>query len=352
MANMLLALATLAACAGLLAACATLAPPKTPPRDERGLSFSHSIHMNAKMECADCHDFGAKQPLQLNHQLCSVCHIAAAPLVPTLPAPAPAHAAAQDCAMCHTTPDHLVAEKAKRFMDEIIWSHDPHVKGQVGCDECHGEPDTKPLPAHNLMADCMDCHATVNPKLNECSTCHKELDTNVVPLFHGTRRIQHDVPAIWTKVHGREAMADAQYCAICHTDESYCADCHRVTKPDSHTVTWERMAHGHEATWNRQSCSVCHEEDSCMRCHQTTKPQSHAGGFGSPINTHCVGCHYPRGETGCAVCHQDIEHTKAMPSIHKLGLYPPNCALCHPGGIPTRAPHLMNSTVECRVCHQ
>lgn len=364
MTHALAALATLAACAVLFAACASLKPPKSPPRDERGLSFSHSIHMNAKMECADCHDFAAKEPLQLNHQLCSVCHIGAAPAaldaraaIEAAPQPAPTAAtpalpAAQDCAVCHTTPDYLVADKAKRFMDEIIWSHDPHLKGKVGCEQCHGEPDKKPLPTHNLMPDCMKCHATVDAKLNECSVCHRELDTNVVPKFHGTRRIQHDVPAIWTKVHGREAVADAQYCAICHTDENYCAECHRVTKPDSHTVTWERMSHGLEAVWDRQRCSVCHEEDSCMRCHQNTKPQSHTGGFAAPLNTHCVSCHYPRGETGCAVCHQEIEHSEAMPSIHKLGLYPPNCALCHPGGIPTRAPHLMNSTVECRVCHQ
>lgn len=365
----LAALAVLLGGAALLAACASLAPPRTPPRDERGLQFSHSVHMNAKMECADCHDFMAKEPLQLNHQLCSVCHIGAAPAAfdvhaaiaappapPVSPAPettpAPAANTPQDCAFCHTTPDYLVADRARRFMDEIIWSHDPHVKSGVGCEECHGEPDTKPLPTHNLMPDCMHCHATVDPKLNECSVCHKELDKDVLPKFHGTRRIQHDVPEIWIKTHGRESTVDAQYCAICHTDESYCADCHRVTKPASHTPNWERMAHGHEAIWNRQSCSVCHEEDSCQRCHMVTKPQSHTGGFGSPLNTHCVNCHYPRGETGCATCHQEIEHRQAMPSIHKLGLYPPNCALCHPGGIPTRAPHLMNSTVECRVCHQ
>lgn len=342
-----------ALCAVLLAACATVRPPKPPTRTERGLTFSHSLHMNAKMECADCHDFLARKPLALNHQLCSVCHVGAAP--PTQAAPdTPEHQGpdAQNCALCHVTPDYSVGERQKRFLDEIIWDHKPHIENDVACDACHGDPDQKPLPAHMLMPDCMACHGQVDKKLNACSTCHKELDTDVVPLFHGTRRIQHDAPAIWEKTHGRESMQDAQYCAICHTDEGYCADCHRVTKPQSHTISWEQRTHGMEAMWNRQNCSTCHEEDSCMRCHENTKPQSHIGSFGSPVNSHCVNCHYPRGETSCATCHQEIGHEKAMASIHKLGLYPPNCALCHPGGVPTRAPHILNSTVECRVCHQ
>lgn len=344
--------AVLLLCGMLLAACATLRPPKTPPRTERGLEFSHSIHMNAKMECADCHDFSSQRPLELNHQLCSVCHVSAAPLAPAPGTPEHQGAEAQDCALCHLTPDYVVQDKTKRFLDEIIWDHKPHIANEVGCNECHGDPDTKPLPSHMLMPDCMACHGKVDAKLNECSTCHKELDTNVVPLFHGTRRIQHDAPAIWEKTHGREALADAAYCAICHTDPGYCADCHRVTKPQSHTITFERQTHGMEAMWNRQSCSTCHEEDSCMQCHENTKPRSHVGGFGSPLNTHCTGCHVPRGDNSCMVCHQSIEHEKAMPSIHKLGLYPPNCALCHPGGVPTRAPHILNSTMGCRECHQ
>lgn len=362
-------IAGLLLCTVLLPACNTLRPPKALGRDARGLSFSHSVHMNAKMECASCHDFASPRPLALNHELCSVCHVAAAPLVDAAPAPAaapanplpniPEHAGpnAQNCSLCHVgkdgkpVADYQVANRAKRFLDEIKWDHGPHVAKGVACSECHGDPDKKSLPDHMLMPDCMKCHGAVDPKLNECSVCHKELDTHVVPKFHGTQRIQHDAPAIWEKIHGRESRQDAQYCAICHTEQNFCADCHRTKKPQSHSVTWERRTHGLEAMWNRQSCSTCHEEVSCLRCHEQTKPQSHMGGFGEPQNNHCVECHYPRGETGCAVCHQQIEHEDAKPSIHRLGLYPPNCGTCHPGGVPTRAPHLMNSTVECRVCH-
>jgi len=327
--------------AGLLSACASLRSTPIESRAERGINFSHSQHMNANMACADCHDYTARNPIQVNHDLCGVCHI-------NTHKPSPA----QDCAMCHTAPDNDVAARGSRFIKDIIFDHGPHIKNQIDCAQCHGEPDTKPLPRHNLMPSCMECHATAGPGMNECSVCHEELDTDFIPKFRGTQRIQHDSPTIWTKTHGREYLVDAQFCGFCHSDEGYCADCHRRTKPDNHTIHFERQAHGMEAIWNRQNCSVCHEEDSCVRCHETTKPQSHRAGFGSPLNSHCTGCHYPRGSESCAVCHQRMDHQTAMPSIHKFGLYPSNCAACHPGGVPTRAPHLMNSTVECRVCHQ
>jgi mono/diheme cytochrome c family protein len=39
-------------------------------------------------------------------------------------------------------------------------------------------------------------------------------------------------------------------------------------------------------------------------------------------------------------------------SPHTLGIYPVNCSACHPGGEPTRAPHLTNNSVRCRSCHE
>lgn len=353
----MMAFAALVASALLFTACESLRPPKTPSRKERGMEFSHATHLAAKMECASCHDFNAKDPLPLNHALCSVCHIAAAPLAPgaqLTPPNTPDHQGpnAQNCALCHVAGDYKVKDLKPRLSGEIKFDHKPHVAKGVACSECHGDPDKKPLPDHNLMPDCMKCHAKVDNKLNDCTVCHKELNTTTVPSFHGTRRIQHDVQPVWEKVHGREALEDKQYCSICHKDEGFCSDCHRVTKPQSHTIPWERENHGLEASWDRQKCAVCHEEDSCVRCHERTKPQSHTGSFADPINTHCVECHYPRGDNSCAVCHQEIEHEKAGPAIHKLGVYPPHCADCHPGGSPTRAPHILNSTVECRVCHR
>ena len=145
---------------------------------------------------------------------------------------------------------------------------------------------------------------------------------------------------------------DEAFCYICHdTGEAFCADCHQKNPPDDHTLSWRRRTHGLEAAWNREKCAACHEEDSCLKCHQNTKPTSHRGSFLRGMQTHCVQCHFPERDTGCAVCHQNIEHPSARRSPHALGVFPADCARCHPGAIPDQAPHFSNSTVRCTQCH-
>ncbi|MCC6487883.1 MAG: hypothetical protein IT364_10320, partial [Candidatus Hydrogenedentes bacterium] len=139
--------------------------------------------------------------------------------------------------------------------------------------------------------------------------------------------------------------------ALCHTDQSFCDDCHTTAAPDSHTASWRRKTHGMQASFDRNNCSVCHEEDSCLKCHSNTEPESHRQAWGPPANHHCTTCHYPPSKTNCVVCHESIEHPSALPSPHRVLLYPAQCAQCHPGGQTTRAPHPMNSTVNCRFCH-
>ena len=75
------------------------------------------------------------------------------------------------------------------------------------------------------------------------------------------------------------------------------------------------------------------------------------GSFLRGLQTHCVQCHFPERDTGCAVCHQNIEHPSARRSPHALGVFPADCARCHPGAIPDQAPHFSNSTVRCTQCH-
>jgi hypothetical protein len=142
------------------------------------------------------------------------------------------------------------------------------------------------------------------------------------------------------------------YCSLCHDEQESCESCHTQNPPKDHTLAWRRKTHGLEATWDRASCAVCHEEDSCLKCHRNSTPSSHRAGWGSPLNRHCVNCHYPAEQSGCTVCHETIEHEDAMRSPHNLGIFPPNCNLCHPGGLPHQAPHLLNSTVHCVVCHK
>jgi hypothetical protein len=207
------------------------------------------------------------------------------------------------------------------------------------------------LPKGHVMTFCINCHATVRPELTECSVCHAELSKDIRPKYRGNVRIAHDAPQIWETIHGQESKIDPAYCGICHDKEASCEECHRKNPPKNHTVAWRRKSHGLRATWDRDKCAVCHEEDFCIKCHQNTKPSSHRVGWDAPAYRHCLACHYPPRDAGCTTCHEEVEHRSAPHSPHDAG-FPPNCRTCHPGGDPYHAPHPLNSTVRCAVCHQ
>jgi len=308
----------------------------------RGLVFNHTVHtVQEEMACDDCHDLDA-DPFELpNHDLCAVCH----EFDEDEPTP-------ESCGLCHSRADYTVTEREHALSAEINFEHTAHLEADVACEACHANPDKPMSSMPSLKQQCMDCHGGTDPKLNECSVCHSEIDVDVRPKFRGTMRLLHDTPEVWMRIHGREAKMDEAFCTMCHAEKDDCSACHERNAPADHTVTWRRRTHGLHAGWDRSRCSVCHEEDSCRKCHSKTKPRSHRRSFGHPINSHCVQCHYPPENTGCTVCHEEIEHERALPSPHIIGLYPRRCGLCHPGGLPHAAPHLSNSTTKCIVCHK
>lgn len=326
----------------IVGACVTVTRPKTAKVD-RGVRVNHAIHAEQNLDCATCHEPQEGGVMSFpTHDTCSVCHEINVD-EPTV----------EQCGKCHTNENYEIDPWQKLLNAELKWSHDPHVAKEIDCAVCHTKMDMAPagLPAGSRKPACMDCHGKTDPKLNECSVCHSEVNADVVPKFRGAQRIQHDAPAIWAHLHGEESKVDPKYCALCHTEKAFCDDCHTTHPPDNHTVAWRRKTHGLEASWDRTSCSVCHEEDSCLKCHRNTEPASHRPQWGPPNNQHCVSCHYPPTQTNCTVCHESIEHQTAMPSPHRLMIYPARCNACHPGGLPNRAPHPMNSTVRCDFCH-
>lgn len=316
-------------------------------KDDRGFKFDHALHFEQGLEdCSTCHDMTVASetpPLSMPaHELCGVCHE-----IPEDPAEDPAK-----CTFCHTSPENAVAPWQRLLSEEVKFSHEPHLTAEVACAECHSDPDKGRLPDGPAMAFCMDCHARKDPKLNECSVCHSEISKDVRPTMRDGKRLPHDVPQVWENIHGRESLVNPAYCAMCHEAPQDCDACHSVTPPKDHTLAWRRKTHGIRAQWDRNSCATCHEEDACVRCHSETTPVSHKAAWGSPVNRHCVSCHFPASKNECTVCHESIDHPRALPSPHNLGIFPANCALCHPGGQPFRAPHALNSTVHCVVCHQ
>lgn len=338
-------LAALAALCVLLCACVALSG-KDAPEQDRGLTFDHALHVEADMACTDCHDFESE--IRPDHSICSMCHDL--PEDHEIPED---EADREGCALCHNRPDFSVSPRVARLPEENIFDHAAHIAAEVECSACHDE-ETRALPKGSLKPFCMDCHAQQadKPELNGCATCHQELSKEALPKFREGRRIAHDALDIWEITHGREARVGEAYCNLCHEAEADCQDCHRVNAPKSHNVTWRRRTHGLEASWDRRKCAACHEEESCERCHENTKPASHRSFFGAPRNGHCVQCHFPQNQNGCATCHEDITHREAMASPHALGIYPSACGTCHPGGMPYRAPHPMNNTVRCIVCHR
>ncbi len=337
-----LAVAALAVATSVLSgACVGMKQSKdAPAKADRGIKFSHALHGEQGMGCTDCHAPEGRAATMPNHDNCGTCH--------EINMDEPDEKA---CAMCHTDPGFEIKPRVTFLREEVKFSHEAHAAKEVDCSVCHPNPDQKVLPTSALKAFCMDCHGKTEPKLNECSVCHSEISKDTIPQFRGKTRILHDAPAIWENVHGQESRVNPAYCALCHDSQDSCQDCHSKNAPKSHTVAFKRHTHGMKATFNRESCAACHEEDSCRQCHKDTAPRSHRGTWGGAVNSHCVQCHFPPEETNCTVCHEEIEHRSAMPSPHGLGIYPPRCGVCHPGGVPYRAPHALNTTVRCSVCH-
>lgn len=338
---------SVAAAAILYAAFYAYARPETKGAD-RGIRFDHDVHVaTLEMDCSDCHRTRAGESWRPDHRICGVCHEVEAASAAT------PKADSNSCATCHTRPDYTVGPIAGRFTDELKWSHDPHLNAAVDCRKCHQDPDDRPLPKGDLMQFCMDCHRNVSIEMNECAICHNERRQDTVPMFRDGARIQHDNTALWQRTHGSEYKMDPKFCATCHQNhEQDCETCHRLEKPNSHTIAFRNRTHGLQASWDRSNCAVCHEEVSCIKCHQNTQPASHRrAGWDRPADRHCVSCHFPQQENNCAVCHEQIEHSTAPGSIHNLGVFPANCARCHPGGNPFRAPHPVNSSAQCLVCH-
>ena len=322
----------------LLSACATLSS-KMKDRNSRGMRFTHKIHEDEGLGCEDCHPANDEGwPGMPNHDICSTCH------------DFDMEKPDERCERCHLLPEKGSIPVVRTLGDEIKFTHKEHSDKDVECIACHGDEERRVPKVNNSMEWCMDCHAKKGPELNECSVCHKVLNKDVRPLTRQGVRISHDNPILWEKVHGQESERDLYFCTTCHDEVDSCEKCHTQNPPSSHNMAWRRHSHGTRALWDRQSCSTCHEEDSCVRCHKKTEPASHRGGWGPPFNRHCVNCHYPPSDTKCTICHENIEHPSALASPHNIGIYG-ECRLCHPGGVPYRAPHIMNTGIRCILCH-
>lgn len=293
-----------------------------------------------------------------NGLACTFCHVSATTGErPGMPPP-------ELCAPCHDTfdADKPADRRVAAFFDadsryrtvadasvpaDVRFSHRAHTNGaRLDCAVCHpdvAEQEDVPLAPLVQKAACMDCHARYG-KSNACAECHADIDQTWQPPSHADG---------WVRAHGERVRCGSEHsadrCELCHQDATGCTACHTQMPPANHDQTFRLRTHGLLASIDRSRCFVCHTQDSCQQCHQETRPRSHRGGFGSPQQRHCVSCHLPLQESGCAVCHRSTpghDFATALPADHVPSM---NCRLCHGNGV--ALPHPDAGHV-CTACHR
>jgi len=358
-------------------------PKEQPPR----LTVNHTLHLEHDLECLDCHD----------------SEETGTPLMPK----------AESCFECHETLEEESDAVRKYFADvrqadgsyqfaelsytgDLVAAHKKHAEQEVSCADCHGEPTDKAFtrpPLFQFKGRCLDCHEQKNGPM-ECAACHRELRKDKKPPSHDAKFLGghggtvppgwqtggqssctfcHSVPDSCTECHSRtkpsdhaeltflithgkgdhdtfDGPFDQNSCSLCH-EELDCVRCHQTTKPQSHTVSFERRLHGLWADVDRARCMTCHKQDVCVRCHQTTKPVNHVGSWGTGSQTHCLGCHEPLQSTGCYACHKStLGHLQApnrpVNPTHVTAVDPAACETCHP------VTSHFNDGGLCRRCHR
>ncbi len=305
--------------------------------DERGLVFSHRVHViDEELACINCHETASVEtdPGMPPIDVCGFCH-------DQLDAEKPPERRIE---VLYDADEDFLAARLSALGHEVVFDHLQHVEAVGDCGACHVDIEENEVVDEHvrvLMDDCMACHAD-RTQPNECSTCHSVIERTWMPESHHQS---------WRKRHGRVCRranpGPIDQCFLCH-QESTCAACHQVVAPENHNAFWRLRGHAIVARVDRQNCAACHQPFSCDRCHQEVLPLSHSGMWGATRNTHCLTCHFPLPATGCLTCH------KATPS-HALGPPKPgwhtptmNCRQCHGATLPLS--HVDNGS-NCNLCH-
>jgi hypothetical protein len=231
------------------------------------LIFSHALHGELGLACADCHGEVAESDAVDDG------------MMPRM----------EDCMFCH--------------------GEDPGAEGDPdGCARCHEDIRRDRMPPnherqwqrlHGQIArsgsdatadDCSMCHSQ-----EACTECHRITE----PANHNnTWRLRG---------HGLVAAMDRDNCATCHQSDS-CDRCHEDTLPISH--------HGSFGAPKSTHCFSCHvplQQTSCFTCHKSApshfdaapKPPDHSPGL------NCRQCHgvdvalpHVDGGQDCNICHK------------------------------------------------
>ena len=363
--------------------------------DKQLIKFSHSKHLDAGVECSQCHNAAesmkATDRILPTHTECQSCH---------------EQEVNEKCAYCHTGDDNQQA--LPNPVREINFNHKQHLTDQeLKCETCHqGLDKTDYAAAHNLpsMATCNTCHNNVKAT-NQCETCHQNLAT-LRPASHKAANFKREHSRVMNL-----RTFDAK-CQSCHTEES-CAECHdgtnlvelstgvksamlspRLHGNDKaqalvgeavHSINF-KFTHGIEAKGKAADCQTCHRnQEFCADCHIKGSvamggitPTSHEApgfttiGVGSGGGTHaqlarrdiqrCMACHDAEGgDPVCITCHIDNDGIPGTnPKTHAIGFMKgtegdwhedaaANCYVCHTDA--NAKPNGKAGIGFCSYCH-
>ena len=267
------------------------------PSEDDPKGFSHALHAEAEIPCAACHG--------------NIAQEGAIPFPSGKYMPKP-----ERCIACHAK-------------DLGHFTHQAHKELEIACNDCHeDEVEEENMPDESYRPSglptttpeaCKECHDPVSAR---CDTCHipNTFDRAVRPMTHR---------GAWTEFHGGIAMFNeeglhGQDCFTCH-QRNDCVACHTTQAPRDHTNFWRTRTHGLMAGSDRERCLNCHRQDYCVRCHAETAPRTHIGNW---QDRHCPWCHLD-GASGPEE----------------------NCRVCHRQALHISAPHTVQPSLDCRLCH-
>ena len=212
-----------------------------------------------------------------------------------------------DCAECHVGAEATDRALPAVTMASCMACHESREQPNE-CATCHSEVDRswRP-PSHDLGWERLHGHASrtcAGDPARECSTCHDERTCADCHLVTPPRSHDH---AFRTRTHGFHASLDRDSCSTCHEPDT-CSQCHLSTTPRSHAPA----TFGGAVSMHCIGCHLPLEDNGCSVCHQAAP--SHALATPKPDWHHpamnCRQCHgvsapLPHVEKGddCNACH-------------------------------------------------
>jgi len=209
-----------------------------PPQQPVGLLFSHRFHLTqTKALCLDCHATIQDSTSASDNNLpaekdCLKCH--------------DGQRARRECPVCHNNQesaapmespardfrfDHQLHLGLGNLAPVIAAAIDQgsylsqaqnirkHLNGDNPCQACHrGLEETDLAGKANLpqMADCLVCHAEIDPPFS-CEFCHTK-DAKIKPASH--------TPDFLDLHNSDKVKLEKQSCKICHGTRFRCMGCH------------------------------------------------------------------------------------------------------------------------------